>query len=309
MLKTVIISLSLLAAVPACAQTAGTANPEDWGLTEVAVTKDLPGPALWRVTKGDKIVWIIGTTTIQGKAAWDSARIDRILSDAETLYLPPAAVGGISVVYSVMKDKDLPGKTRLKDVVSAAEYARFVETARRHGIKTADIEKDKPLWAGLRLSMAVSKKYDYSSSSVINQLTKTAKKHKVKVRRVATYEIKPLLSQVNGIDAAEARRCLTASLDTIDYQTKNVPIATSAWVGGDVARLKPILNQYPKGDCLDALGDDLTARSVADTVGTIEKAMTGARRSVLILPMHALTGDDRLIGELRRRGFTVREPR
>ncbi|ESQ77515.1 TraB/GumN family protein [Asticcacaulis sp. YBE204] len=304
MLRAVIVSLSLLAAVPACAQT-----DADWDLTEVSVAKQLPGPALWRVTKGDKIVWIIGTTTIQSKVAWDSARIDRILSDAETLYLPPAAVGGVSIIYRVMKDKDLPGKTRLKDVVSEVEYARFRETAQKHGIKTSDMEKDKPLWAGMRLSMAVNNKYGYASSPIEKQLTRTARKHKVKIQRVATYEVKPLLVQVNGIDVAESRRCLIASLNGIDYATKTTPGITTAWVSGDVARLKPLLRGQPKDACLDALGEDLTSRSTADTVGAIEKAMTGARRSVLIMPLGALLSNDKLIGELRQRGFTVREPR
>ncbi|MFT3997050.1 MAG: TraB/GumN family protein [Asticcacaulis sp.] len=300
-------ALVLMMATPVVAQAQEVADA-DWSTTEVSVVKRIPGPALWRVVKDDKVVWIITSTQIETSASWDSRRIENILTGAETLYTPPVATGGITLIWRLMKDKDLPGKTTLKDVLPPDEYSRFQETARRHGVKTGDIEKDKPLWAGMRLSTKVNEARGYSTDGVVGRLSKAAKKKKVKIRAVADYEAKPLLARINAIDETEGRRCLTLSLDGIDYAVKTTHTATQAWAEGDVARLKSVLRAKPKADCLEALGADLTTRSTHDAISVVEKAMKGARRSVLILPAGMLLLDDRLVSELRARGYQVREP-
>ncbi|WP_343685286.1 TraB/GumN family protein [Asticcacaulis sp.] len=306
MMKTkILLTLAFVALAPI---TAWAQDDTIWSTTDVTVVKRLPGPALWKVVRDDKVVWIIGSAQIEGKAGWDSTRIENILTGAETLYTPPTASGGVSLIFRLMKDKDLPGRTTLKDVLPEAEYARFQVTARRYGIKTNDIEKDKPLWAGMRLSMKINQKYGYSSSAVVDRLSKVAKKKKVKVRAVASYEAKPLLNQIAAIDAEESRRCLTMTLDSLDYDIPNVPIVTKAWAAGDVTRLKPIWRNGPEGDCLQGLGADLSARVSGDTIAVIEKAMSGSKRSVLILPMGMLINDDWLVSGLRARGYQVREP-
>jgi uncharacterized protein YbaP (TraB family) len=215
----------------------------------------------------------------------------------------------VSDVYKVVKAKDLPGKQTLRDVLSPAEYARFRQVADTNGIKTADIEKDKPIWAGWRLLAAIHKKHGFVSGQIKRDLGKYAKKHKVKVRHAALYKVRPLLDQIIAMSDEDSRKCLNGSLTGIDYMTRTMAAQTAAWTTGDVARLTQIEAGRPVDTCLTAMASDLDARSKADTIHAIESAMTGTKRSVLILSVRSLVGDSALFSELRQRGFTVSEPR
>lgn len=310
MLKSIVFAAALVAAAwSACAQTTVTLTPaaDDWSLTEVSVVKNLPGPALWKVIKGDKVVWLIGDARIDATKTWDSARIDRILSDAEGLYLPPAPKFSLLALYAVMSGKDLPGKRTLRDVLPPAEYARWTQLARTYEIDTRDIEKDRPLWAAVRFLDAVSTKKGFSSQAITQHLTLVAKRHKVKVARISRMETRALVKQTNAIDEAEGRRCLAVMLDLTDYMVATTAAQTDAWASGDVEALKAILRAQPKADCHEALGGQLRAQWTADTLRLVDTAMQGTRRSVLLLPMSMLL-DERLVNELRAQGYQVRTP-
>ncbi|WP_298332532.1 TraB/GumN family protein [Asticcacaulis sp.] len=310
MLKSIVFAAALVAAAgSACAQTSVTLTPaaDDWALTEVSVVKNLPGPALWKVIKDDKVVWLIGDLRIDATKTWDSARIDRILSDAEGLYLPPAPKFGLLALYAVMSGKDLPGSQTLRDVLPPAEYARWAQLARTYEIDTRDIEKDRPLWAGVRFLDAVSTKKGFSSQAISQHLTQVAKRHKVKVARISRMETRALVKQTNAIDEAEGRRCLSGMLDLTEYMVATTAAQTDAWANGEVGGLKAILRAQPKADCHEALGGQLRAKWTADTLRMVDTAMQGTRRSVLLLPVPLLL-DERLVNELRAQGYQVRTP-
>src|SRR5689334_1733469 len=54
-----------------------------------------PGPALWRVSRGDSEVVIVGTVSpIAHQQAWDSRRVERALTGARLLLTPPKTKAG-----------------------------------------------------------------------------------------------------------------------------------------------------------------------------------------------------------------------
>lgn len=280
---------------------------EDWQTTEVTITKKISGPALWKVIKDDKIIWIIGLSPINSNTSWDRSRITRILSTAETLYLPLSATIGLGDLSKLMKGKDLPGKQTLKDVLSQEEYERFRRTADHYKINTKDMEKDKPLWAGWRLEQAILKKIRFSETQ-IGDLRKIASKNKVKIRTLSVLKAKPILDKLLSVDMDESKNCLDTQISTLDYVAKVKDQQTIAWVNGDVATLKIIENNMPKTQCLIALSNDIEDKTTLDTIEKIDAAMKVTKRSVIILPVRNLVKNKDLIDELKQRNYRIVEP-
>jgi hypothetical protein len=79
--------LSLLA-LPALAQeaVAPPAAADDAPAT-VVVTGHRPGPGVWKVSKGQHVLWVFGTySPLPDKMEWDASRIERLVTSRA---LPP----------------------------------------------------------------------------------------------------------------------------------------------------------------------------------------------------------------------------
>ena len=101
---------------------------------EVLVTADHAGPALWKVTSGQHLLWILAEppTPLPTKMIWRTKQVEAAIASAQELILD----GGISfnslmsaTPLSVATYQDMrmiPGKqTSLRDVVPEDLYRRF----------------------------------------------------------------------------------------------------------------------------------------------------------------------------------------
>src|SRR5689334_22389285 len=58
---------------------------------EVLVTGEQPGPGLWKVIKGDHILWILGTQApLPKKMTWRSAEVEKIVANSQELLTNPS---------------------------------------------------------------------------------------------------------------------------------------------------------------------------------------------------------------------------
>ncbi|MDV6330263.1 TraB/GumN family protein [Asticcacaulis sp. 201] len=281
-----------------------------WSTTEVVVTGQYKGPALWKVTKGDGVVWIIGVLSVTtANPQFDQKRIDTILTGAQTVYLPPEAKGRVGAMFQYLSSRRLkPGQT-LRDVTAPEDYARFLALSSKYGIEPARYANDTAIWAALRFRAAVSSISGYTDSDVINAILKLAKRHKVKVEHIATYKISPLLKRISRATDAEGRHCFATTLDGIEFDARTMNRLTADWATGNLAGLKAVYAGNTAPQCMedDDLAKDFRDRSGSDTVAMIERALGNTKRSVMILPVSVLIKGD-LLDRLRAKGYLVQLP-
>src|SRR4051812_40408060 len=89
-------------AAPAWAQTeSGSGSPpsvasqaESSG-EKILIVGQRPGPGLWKISKGDHVLWIFGTySPLPNKMTWRSHQVETVLAESqEFLGLPNAGVG------------------------------------------------------------------------------------------------------------------------------------------------------------------------------------------------------------------------
>ncbi|MFT3997531.1 MAG: TraB/GumN family protein, partial [Asticcacaulis sp.] len=307
MFKTILIGLCLLIVTPALAQTkahSGNSDP-DWDIAEVTVAKTSAGPALWRVVKGDHVVWIIGYANIKRNTKWDSTRIDRIVAGAEKLYLPPTVV--LSAYPRSLTA--LPEGQTLSDVLPSEDYERARGLIRTHGLDQSLILSQQPYWAANLLYDGVVSRAGLSTSVVINRLKAVASKHKVPVDFVIYRDLREQTPRPTEIPMDTQIHCFRRLLDATDIVLANREKEAAAWASGDVKTLRASLaSKIPPPEC---------QRSPLQTKGTyddivfdaIVESIRQTKRSVMILPIgYYLFDEDVLLNRLRENGYTVRVP-
>jgi hypothetical protein len=101
-------------------------------LEEVVVTGRVPGPPLWKVSKGEHVLWILPLVDMYPKKMkWESKRVEKLIGESQEFIYRPRAASGVATanpflivrglrLYNMMVH--LPDKKTLTDVLPPDAY-------------------------------------------------------------------------------------------------------------------------------------------------------------------------------------------
>ena len=160
-------------------------------LEAIVVTGRQPGPGLWKVRKGDHVLWILGVQSpLPKRMAWDSANVERRIAESQQVLTTPYAtidadIGffrGLTLLPSLLKARKNPDGKTLQDLVTPEQYARWTVLKARYIGGDRGVEEWRPLFAALELYNKAIARTGLSDSSIVMDLVrKTAKRNGVTV--------------------------------------------------------------------------------------------------------------------------------
>jgi uncharacterized protein YbaP (TraB family) len=283
-------------------------------VAELEVIKRLPGPALWKVTKGDAQVIILGgLTPLPHTLEWDSARIQRALDGASALYLQPrprlGILGSIGLVFN-KSALELPHGQSLQQVLTPPERARFLALMAAVHKKPKDYDHWKPAVAGLLLIADWRKAAGLSEGKPGTTVMHLAKDARVPVRYVGDFDLGPYIKTVRTLSPAANQACFDAAMDDIDRENAHAHEAATAWAKGDlkgvgqsyrVSVLDRCLLQVPSVQGLVDRGTDEGGK-------TIQAALSKPGKSVAVVDLNFLMRANGILDRLKAQGATISVP-
>lgn len=297
----------------------------------LVVSGEQPGPGLWRVSKGEHVMWVIGTLTpLPRRMQWISREVEEVIANSQRVLLPPTAkltkdigiVQGAFLLPSAMASRKNPGKESLQQVVPPELYARWLALKERYIGRDRGVEKQRPLFAAFRLYQKAIEGKRLSRDGVVQPLVnKTAKRHKVPVEQpTILVDIGKPRQAIR--DFAKTRLddldCFEKTLDRIEDDLELMRERANAWATGDIERLRELPFTDQNQTCADAILkagiarerglDDLRLRFAEAWLEAAERVLAEHRSSFAVLPMAELLKDDGYIATLRARGYEVEEP-
>lgn len=91
-------------------------KPAPTVLAPVVVNGVTPGPALWKVSRGDHVLWILGVAApLPKKVKWNSAEVERIIARSQEVIGPVKAKSGFEsishrrLLYCVDENSQMAG--------------------------------------------------------------------------------------------------------------------------------------------------------------------------------------------------------
>ena len=301
-------------------------------LAPVAVSGVLPGPALWKVTKGTHVMWVLGVTQLlPKKMQWETAAIERAIGNSQVVLEPPGLEieahagfwGRLFLLPSLIGIEKLPDDKTLRDVLSPELYEHWEAQRAKYLGQSQGVERLRPVFAGAKLyAAAIKRSHLTDNGGVVKRVFGFAKHDHVPLWKTSYV----FIMQNPRADAKAFKRatmddqqCLRSILDAAEQGLSQATIRANAWATGDLTALRKILVARQQDECLSALGNtgfaknlgmtDISQRMRAAWVKAATEALEKFQQTTALLPMQNVLAPDGYLTTLRLKGYTVSAPR
>lgn len=325
-----LLPLGLLLLVSTATLRAQTAEPVPV-LETVVVSGVQPGPGLWKVSKGDHVLWVLGTLSpLPKRMEWASRDVERVIAGAQRVLLAPratidvkgGALTGMLLLPSLLKARNNPDGQMLADVVPADLYARWQPLKRKYLGRGDGVEKRRPIFAALALYEEATQQAGLRLDSKVGDVVeKLAKKHDIAIERpVVTVRLAEPRAALREFSRTELDDidCLRKTVERLETDLPAMQSRANAWAVGDIAALRalPFVDQHAA--CRDAVFrnstvqergmGDLATRVAAAWLTAAETTLRDNAVSFAVLPIGQILDDGGYVAALRERGYAVTAP-
>jgi hypothetical protein len=299
-------------------------------LQGVSVSGVQPGPGLWKVSKGDHVLWVLGTLDLLPKHMdWQARDVQAVIAESQQVLDRPQVkvdaklgfFGTLGLLPSLIGVRNNPDGKHLVDVVPPEQYARWLVLKKRYLGWDNGVEKQRPIFAAATLFIAAIKQADLSTDMLDPLIKKAAAQHGLKPTPV-TYTI--VIEQPKAVvkdfkkSSLDDGDCFAKTLDHLDRDVALMRARANAWATGDLDTLRrlPLSDQLQV--CLAAVNasgmahelglNDIEAHVKATWVAAASKALQNNRVTFAQLPMQRLLGGHSDLDALQAMGYVVTLP-
>jgi uncharacterized protein YbaP (TraB family) len=299
-------------------------------LVPVVVTGVLPGPALWKVSKGKHVMWVLGLTSpLPRDMQWKSADVEnRIAASQAVLKLPSLEIGVRTSFYrsSMMPSPQELGKNpnqkTLQDVLTPELYQHWLVLSAKYLGDSRRVERMRPILAGRELYEAALKHYGLVDEYGLENIVYQAAAHDGVAAVDTSYRLllkdpREAIRSLNDTSMND-QHCLGQVLDALDQDLVQTTKRANAWATGDIDTLRSIMSQAQQDSCLSTLDispfaevlgiSDMESRVRKNWIGSAEHALDKNQQTFAVLPMHELLAPDGYLSALRSDGYSVQAP-
>lgn len=300
-------------------------------LPAVVVSGVLPGPGLWKVSKGDHVLWILGTLSpLPRKMQWQSRQVSDTELAAQAVLLPPtiemnAKVGFFGTLLLLPRligiRKNPDGKT-LADVLPPPVYARWLTLKAKYIGHDRSVEKYRPIIAAGVLHDAALKDAGLTGDDVAGKLVrKLAKQHHIPQIDTSYHftvaDPKQALTEFRHGNMNDTA-CLVQVMDQVEHDLPHMQAAANAWATGDIGTLVSLRDDKHGDACMTAFDgsdfarqqglQDVPAKVEQSWLKAADAALAKNRSTLALLPMWDLLSPDGYLARLKAQGYAVDAP-
>lgn len=294
MIRALLILLAVLAFAPqALAQGAKFDDPEADVLSDVIAVAPSYGPAWWRVSRGDAVVWIMALPpgNTPRDLEWDKRTVERRLTGARLFIGTPEA------------KSELTG--RWEETLAMSNQARVALAATGIGLSP-----DR-YWPPSLLSV-VSLWSDFQKQNrfgldLEDQMLALARRKGAKVSKPRGVTVKHSAGDLNQYED-EVAACLGAMLTEVETDPQVFRATAAHWASGHVAELIAAPRDA-WSVCMNRMTPGYSRRVIETQTAAIAEALKTPGRVVTVTPLRQLIAQDGILARLRAQGFTVADPK
>jgi uncharacterized protein YbaP (TraB family) len=302
-----------------------TQSAEQAPIEEVVIEGKHEGPRMWRVARGDHVLWILGTISpLPRKMTWQSDSVETVLHETQEVLpaWPSIGVGAnpftaLRLYFTWRKIQKSPDHSKLSQELPPELYARFSALRARYAPRDSKLEELRPMLAGGRLLDDVLNQSGLTMRNEVQRtVVKLASKQGVKVHqtRMKVEDPVDVLKDLGETPRQSEIACLAAIVSRLETDLEPMQARARAWALGDVNTLRALPHSVDdRIACLAAVTSsqrirELVIRAQDDWLIEAEDALRRNKSTLAVQSMDRLLGDEGILAVLRAKGYTVEGP-
>lgn len=307
------------------------ADPAIVDMDTVVVSGRQPGPGMWKVSKGDHVLYILGTLTpLPRRMEWVPDEVEATIARSQAVIDPPtvdidADAGFFSKLFlipSLLKARKNPDGRTLQEVVSPELYARWTVLKARYIGSSSSVETWRPVFAAQKLYESAIEKAGLSQKDVVQRAVRSAAKRAdvPRISTAVTVKIKDPKAALRSFreTALADGDCFAKTMVRIDRDLDGMRARANAWAVGDVGALRDASFENQFVACTRAFTESALAERfgignlrtrIADTwLAAARDALAKNDVTFATLSIPLLLRPDGFLARLRKEGYAVEEP-
>jgi hypothetical protein len=332
-----VLLLALTATMPVMAQTVAPAStaPAPAGsvanLEAVTVSGVQPGPGLWKVSKGDHVMYVLGTVSpLPDHMQWKTDEVEDVIAHSQEVIDPPKVTikadtgffGKLFLLPSLVGARKNPDDKTLQQTLPTSLYARWLPLKQQYIGNDSGIERWRPIFAALELyDKAIKRSGMNASGGVKNTVRDLAKKHNIKLTetkyQMVITEPRAAVKAFKSLSMND-EQCFSNVLDTVQNQLGAMVARANAWATGDIDLLRKASLKDQREACVTAVTETGLAQKIGlsdlpqkveDTwMNAAKNALANDAQSFALLPMDQVLGAKGMLAKLKAQGYQVQAP-
>jgi hypothetical protein len=301
-----------LAVLPAWAQPAPTPQ---WSEIETVEVKARPGPPVWRLTRGQSEVWVLGLAgSIPKDLDWNQDTVRELMTGARAILLPPQAdVGLVDAAWFLMwhgSELSLPRGQTLEPSLPEPLRNRFIAARDAVG-KAGDYSTDIPMRAAMRLNQDLADKEGFDYREPGRSIEKLARAAHVANAPVMQVPAMDSVRDVLKMTPQAQQACLAEAVEDVQWALAHARRAAQAWAVGDLNGIKANYAQSRLFDCVSekiARVDSLRAQGRDTTATAIAEALNKPGKTIAVVNIGNLLRKGGVLERLGGMGVKIEAP-
>jgi uncharacterized protein YbaP (TraB family) len=297
---------------------------------QIRVVAQRPGPGMWKVSKGEHVLWVFGTyAPLPKDMQWRSQQVETVIRNSQEYLAPPSASAkpgffkSITLLPSLIGMRKNPDGARLQDVMPAEDYARWSALKAKYLPDNDDVERERPIFAADVLTRAARQQAGLQSDNLVRkQMLDLIKQHKLK-QTSSTFEIpmdnaRAVLKNFRKSTVGDAA-CLTQTMSTLESDIAAASVRANAWAKGDMDELRKLDFSTREEACFGSVMNSavfdaepefrqMKVRAHAKWVASAEQALAANTSTFAILQIGDIIDPKGVIAALAAKGYQVQAP-
>ncbi len=341
-----VAKLATLLALALCTQGSMAAEPTE-APEEIIVTGRLPGPPLWKVSNGDKVLWIFPYLEwIPEGMIWENDRVARVIAESQEFlelpaidvhYPPTLTMNPVNVWRGTRLmnrlDRYPEGET-LEQNLPPELFARYAALQASYFPREQQYAFMRPREVGARMGHIIREDEGLvSGREVLGAVQRLVRRNRDIERTAISVDInitdtyREYAGRLEALSESFTPEVEQACFEQQVTQMENIDEMkrlANGWAEGyidefrnnDLYNISLALGELPACDELITGGSSPEQQNMARTNATLNQNWLDAATDALatnastfaVLPINELLAENALLGKLRAQGYEIREP-
>lgn len=297
---------------------------------QIRVVAQRPGPGMWKVSKGDHVLWVFGTyAPLPKNIEWRSQQVEAVIGRSQEYLAPPGAVANpgffqkITLLPHVIGMRKNPEGAQLRDLMPPETYARWAALKAKYLPDNEDVERERPMFAAQVLTSSARKQAGLDSDYMVRKrVLELVKKNKLKTTSstvdLPTGNARTLLKDFKKSSLNDVA-CLSATMATLDSDIAAASARGNAWSRGDLEEIRKLNFVERDEACFDSLFNSavfdtepafktMKTRMREKWLASAENALANNVSTFAMLQIKDILDPKGVIAALAAKGYTVEQP-